>query len=175
MENSKWEIDPAHSVIQFHYKHLMIASLSGRFDEISGTVEAGDNFENAKFTFSANINSINTNDEKRDAHLKSADFFDAEKFPTLSFTSTKFTKIGDQEFSLEGNLTIKDITQPITLSVKYGGTSKDPWGNIKAGFELKGKINRRDYGLTWNVQIEAGGTLVSEDIIIEANIELIKK
>lgn len=175
MENTKWEIDPVHSVIQFHYKHLMIATLSGKFDEIAGTVEAGDNFENAKFTFNANINSINTNDEKRDTHLKSADFFDAEKFPTLSFSSTKFSKTENQEFELEGNLTIKDIGKPITLAVKYGGTSKDPWGNIKAGFELKGKINRKDYGLTWNVQIEAGGTMVSEDITIDANIELVKK
>lgn len=175
MENSIWEIDPVHSVIQFHYKHLMIATLSGKFDEIAGTVEAGDDFENAKFTFSATINSINTNDEKRDTHLKSADFFDAEKFPTLSFTSTKFTKTGNQEFELEGNLTIKDIVKPIVLTVKYGGTSKDPWGNLKAGFELKGKINRKEYGLTWNVEIEAGGTMVSEEITIDANIELVKK
>jgi polyisoprenoid-binding protein YceI len=175
MENINWVIDPAHSAVQFKVKHLMIATLTGRFDEITGTVEASDNFENAKFSFSANVNSINTNDEHRDTHLKSADFFDSEKFPKLSFTSTKFSKTGDNKFELTGNLTIKDVTKPVILNVEYGGTATDPWGNVKTGFELKGKINRKDFGLFWNATIEAGGTMVSEEVTLIANIELLKK
>lgn len=175
MENINWVIDPAHSAVQFKVKHLMIATLTGRFDEITGTVEASDNFENAKFSFSANVNSINTNDEHRDTHLKSADFFEAEKFPKLSFTSTRFTKTANTKFELTGNLTIKDVTKPVVLSVEYGGMATDPWGNVKAGFELKGKINRKDFGLLWNDTIEAGGTMVSEEVALIANIELLKK
>jgi polyisoprenoid-binding protein YceI len=175
MENINWAIDPTHSAVQFEIKHLMIATLTGRFNDIAGTVEAGDNFENAKFSFSANVNSINTNDEQRDIHLKSADFFDAEKFPKLSFISTEFTRTDDKKFELTGNLTIKDVTKPVTLAVEYGGTATDPWGNVKAGFQLKGKINRKDFGLIWNAQIEAGGTMVSEEVTLIANIELLKK
>lgn len=175
MENINWVIDPAHSAVQFKVKHLMIATLTGRFDEITGNVEAEDNFENANFSFSANINSINTNDEQRDTHLKSADFFEAEKFPKLSFISTKFKKTGDKEFELTGNLTIKEVTKSIILTVEYGGTAKDPWGNVKAGFELTGKINRKDFGLVWNAAIESGGALVSEEVTLIANIELLKK
>jgi len=175
MENTKWEIDPTHSEVHFEIKHLMIATLTGRFNEISGTAEAEENFENAKFSFSANVDSINTNDEKRDAHLKSADFFDAEKFPNITFISTKFKRTGDTVFELIGKLTIKEITKPTIINIKYGGTAKDPWGNIKAGFQLKGKINRRDFGLLWNATIEAGGVLVGEEVKIVANIELFKK
>lgn len=175
MENTKWVIDPAHSTLQFNVQHLNITTLRGTFTEIEGTVEAAEHFENAKFSFSANVNSINTNDEKRDTHLKSADFFDAEKFPKLSFTSTNFTKKGGDKFELTGNLTIKDITKPITLTAIYGGTAKDPWGNTKAGFEIKGKIDRREYGLTWNVAIEAGGKMVSEEVALIADIQLLKK
>jgi polyisoprenoid-binding protein YceI len=175
MENTNWVLDPAHSVLQFNIKHLMIATLRGTFNEIEGTVEAEDNFENAKFSFTANVDSVDTNDEKRDAHLKSTDFFETQKYPKLSFTSTKFTKIGEDTFELTGNLTIKNITKPIVLTAEFGGTMIDPWGNLKAGFELKGMINRKDYGLTWNAQIEAGGTMVSEEVALIANIELMKK
>lgn len=175
MENTKWVIDPAHSALQFTVKHLMISTLRGTFTEIEGTVEAGEHFENAKFSFSAKVSSINTNDEKRDTHLKSADFFDAEKFPKLSFSSTSFTKKGDDIFELIGNLTIKGITKPVTLTAIYGGIAIDPWANTKAGFEIKGAIDRKEYGLTWNVAIEAGGTMVSEEVAIIADIQLLKK
>ncbi|UQD57511.1 YceI family protein [Flavobacterium sp. K5-23] len=175
MENKNWVLDPAHSVLQFNITHLMIATLRGTFNEIEGTVEAEDNFENAKFSFSANVDSVDTNDEKRDAHLKGPDFFETDKFPKLSFTSTKFTKITDDKFELTGNLTIKNTTKSVVLNADFGGTMIDPWGNLKAGFELKGKINRKDYGLTWNAQIEAGGTMVSEEVTLIANIELLKK
>jgi polyisoprenoid-binding protein YceI len=175
MENMKWEIDPSHSEVYFKIKHLEIATLTGRFNEITGTAEAEDNFENAVFSFTANVNSINTNDQKRDAHLKSADFFDVEKFPKITFHSTKFKRIGDAAFEIIGKLTIKEITKPTILEIKYGGSNIDPWGNTKAGLKLKGKINRRDYGLVWNAAIETGGFLISDEVRIEANIELLKK
>lgn len=175
MENIKWEIDPTHSEVYFKIKHLEIATITGRFDEITGTAEAEEDFENTEFYFTANVDSINTNDQKRDAHLKSADFFDAEKFPKITFHSTKFKRIGDATFELIGKLTIKEITKPTILEIKYGGTNIDPWGNTKAGLKLKGKINRRDFGLVWNAAIETGGFLVSEEVKINANIELLKK
>lgn len=175
MKTTKWVIDPAHSTLQFTVKHLNITTLRGTFTEIEGSVEAAENFDNAKFSFSANVSSINTNDEKRDTHLKSADFFDAEKFPKISFTSTNFMKKGDDKFELTGNLSIKDITKPITLTVIYGGTAKDPWGNTKAGFEIKGEIDRKEYGLSWNVAIDAGGTMVGEVVSLIADIQLLKK
>lgn len=175
MENIKWEIDPTHSEVLFKIKHLEIATLTGRFNEITGTAEAEEDFENAVFSFTANVDSIDTNDQKRDAHLKSADFFDAEKFPKITFYSTKFKRIGDAAFEIIGKLTIKEITKPTILEIKYGGSNIDPWGNTKAGLKLKGKINRKDYGLIWNAAIEAGGFLVSEYVKINANIELLKK
>jgi polyisoprenoid-binding protein YceI len=175
MENMKWEIDPTHSEVLFKIKHLEIATLTGRFNEITGIAEAEEDFENAVFSFTANVDSINTNDQKRDAHLKSADFFDAEKFPKITFHSTKFKRIGDATFELIGKLTIKEITKPTILEIKYGGSNIDPWGNTKAGLKLKGKINRKDYGLVWNAAIETGGFLISEEVRIDANIELLKK
>jgi polyisoprenoid-binding protein YceI len=175
MENLKWEIDPTHSEVLFKIKHLEIATLTGRFNEIIGTAEAEEDFENAEFSFTANVDSINTNDQKRDAHLKSVDFFDAEKFPKITFHSTKFKRIGDTTFEIIGKLTIKEITKPTILEIKYGGSNIDPWGNTKAGLKLKGKINRRDYGLVWNATIETGGFLISDEVRIEANIELLKK
>lgn len=175
MENTKWEIDPVHSAVHFKIKHLEIVTLTGTFNEIAGTVEAKENFENAEFSFTANVDSIDTNDEKRDAHLKSIDFFDAEKFSKITFISTKFKRTGDAIFELIGKLTIKGVTKPTILKIKYGGTSTDPWGNIKAGLQLKGKINRKDFGLIWNATIEAGGFLVGEEVKITANIELLKK
>jgi polyisoprenoid-binding protein YceI len=175
MENTKWEIDPTHSEVHFKVKHLGIATLTGRFDEITGTAEAEENFENAVFSFTANVGSINTNDQKRDTHLKSIDFFDAEKFPKITFFSTKFKRTGDTNFELIGKLTIKEITKPTILKIKYSGTAIDPWGDTKAGLQLNGKINRKDFGLTWNAAIEAGGVLVGEEVKIAANIELLKK
>ncbi|MBB6002250.1 YceI family protein [Arcicella rosea] len=174
MTNATWAIDPSHSEIQFKVKHLVITTVTGNFKEFSGSVEAGDDFDGASIAFEANIASINTNSEQRDGHLKSADFFDAEKFPTLSFKSTSFTKDGD-DFELVGNLTIKGVTLPVTLEVEYNGTATDPWGNVKAGFELKGKINRKDFGLAWNAITEAGSALVSEEVKLIANIQLVKQ
>ncbi|MDR6562108.1 MULTISPECIES: YceI family protein [unclassified Arcicella] len=175
MSTTIWAIDPSHSEVQFKVKHLVITTVTGHFKEFSGTVEAGDDFEDAKISFEAKVDSISTNSEQRDGHLKSADFFEVEKYPTLSFTSTKFTKKDDDEFELVGDLTIKGVTNPVKLAVEYGGTATDPWGNVKAGFELTAKINRKDFGLTWNAPTEAGGVLVSEEVKLIANIQLLKQ
>lgn len=174
MATTNWIIDASHSEIQFKVKHLVITTVTGSFNEFSGTVEAGETFENAKIAFEANTASISTNSEQRDGHLKSGDFFDVEKFPKLSFKATTFTKKGDG-FELVGDLTIKDVTNAVTLAVEYGGTAKDPWGNTKAGFEVTGKINRKDFGLTWNAPTEAGGVLVSDEVKIIANVQLLKQ
>ena len=175
MENMKWEIDPSHSEMLFKIKHLEIATITGRFDEISGTAETEEDFENAVFSFTANVNSIDTNNKNRDTHLKSADFFDAEKYPKITFQSTKFKRIGDSTFEIIGKLTIKEITKPTILHIDYGGTNVDHWGNTKAGLKLKGVINRKDFGLVWNAAIETGGVLVSEEVRINGNIELVLK
>ena len=175
MENMKWEIDPTHSEVLFKIKHLEIATITGRFDEITGSADAEADFENAVFSFTANVDSIDTNNKNRDTHLKSADFFEAEKYPKISFYSTKFKRIGDATFEIIGKLTIKEITKPTILHIDYCGTKIDPWGNVKAALKLKGIINRRDYGLVWNSTIESGGVLVSEEVKINGNIELVRK
>ena len=176
MNTSTWAIDPSHSEIQFKVKHLVITTVTGNFKEFSGSLEGNnDDFAGASISFEAQTASISTNSEQRDEHLKSADFFDAEQFPTLTFQSTTFTKKGDEEYSLTGNLTLKGVTLPIDLEVEYNGTATDPWGNVKAGFELKGKLNRKDFGLTWNAPTEAGGVLVSEEVKLIANIQLVKQ
>ncbi len=174
MATTNWIIDASHSEVQFKVKHLVITTVTGGFKEFNGTVESDETFENAKISFEADIYSITTNNDQRDGHLKSGDFFDAEKFPKLRFKATKFVKKGDS-FELTGDLTIKDVTKPVTLAVEYGGTATDPWGNVKAGFEITGKINRKDFGLGWNAPTEAGGVLVSEEVKLIANIQLLKK
>lgn len=175
MATTSWIIDPAHSEIQFKVKHLVITTITGTFKEFSGTVTASDEFENAQINFETGIHSISTNNDQRDGHLKSADFFEADKFPKLSFQSTSFTKKAADEYELKGNLTIKGISKPVTFGVEYGGIATDPYGQVKAGFELTGKINRKDFGLTWNATTEAGGLVVSEDVKLLANIQLLKK
>ncbi|MGN6638659.1 MAG: YceI family protein [Mucilaginibacter sp.] len=173
---TKWSIDPTHSEVQFKVKHLVISTVTGSFQNFEGTVETeGDDFSNAQVNFSLDVTSINTNQEQRDGHLKSADFFDAEKYPHIKFESTSVTKEGDDEYKLTGNLTIKDVTKPVTLKVEHGGMATDFYGNTKAGFEIEGKINRKEFGLTWNGVTEAGAIVVGEDVKLHANIQLAKQ
>ena len=175
MAATQWSIDPAHSEIQFKIRHLMITNVTGSFGTFAGGAETeGDDFSNAKVNFSADIASINTNSTDRDTHLKSADFFDADTYPKLSFESTGMTKKSDDEYELTGNMTIRDTTKPVTFTVEAGGITKDPWGNTKAGFSLSGKINRKDFGLTWNAALETGGVMVSEDVKLMAEVQLVK-
>jgi polyisoprenoid-binding protein YceI len=175
MELTKWSIDPSHSEVQFKIKHLVITTVTGSFNTFSGEVEASENFETLNTNFTAEVNSISTNSEQRDGHLKSADFFDVENFPNLTFVSKSINKKGEGEFDLVGDLTIKNVTKSITLATTYEGTATDPWGNVKAGFELSGKINRQDFGLVWGVLTEAGGALVGDEVKLIANIQLVKQ
>lgn len=175
MKTTTWTIDPHHSEITFKVKHLVISTITGSFSEFEGNFITGDEFENAAISFESNVNSISTNNAQRDEHLKSADFFEADTFPKLTFKSTSFVKAGRDNYELKGDLSIKGQTRPLTLLVEYGGSDKDPWGNTKAGFEIKGTINRKDFGLTWNAATETGGLLVGEEIKIIANVQLLKE
>jgi polyisoprenoid-binding protein YceI len=166
----KWNLDPSHSEVQFKVRHLMITNVTGKIEKFSAEVESDDDkFTNAKIKFSADMNSISTGDAQRDGHLKSGDFFETEKFPTLDFTNGRIE--GDK---LHGDLTIKGITKPVALDVDFGGAGKDPWGNLKAGFSVSGKIQRSAWELNWNAALEAGGVLVSDDVRIAAEIQLVQ-
>jgi len=173
---TKWILDPLHSEVQFKVKHLVISTVTGFFKKFEGSCEAqGDTFENAEIDFSLDVDSIDTTQEARDTHLKSADFFDAEKYPKITFKSTSFTKVDDEEYNLAGNLTIKDVTKPVTLKVEFGGQATDFYGNLKAGFEVSGKINRKEFGLTWSGVTEAGSVVVGEDIKLIINAQFSKQ
>ena len=172
---TNWGFDPTHTEISFRVKHLMITNVKGFFKHFEGTVEThGDDFSTAKIIFSVRIDSIETGEPNRDAHLKSADFFDAENYPVMQFVSDKMEKVSDDEYTLTGTLTIRGTSKPISLKAEYGGLVKDPWGNLKAGFTLTGKLNRKEFGLLWNVALETGGVLVGEDVNINCDVELAK-
>ncbi|TWJ00750.1 polyisoprenoid-binding protein YceI [Mucilaginibacter frigoritolerans] len=173
---SKWVIDPMHSEVQFKVKHLVISTVSGFFKSFEGTLETeNDDFENANIYFALNIDSIDTNQSQRDEHLKSAEFFDAAQFPQITFKSTSFKKTDDDEFKLTGDLTVKGVTKTVTLDAEFGGSTDDFYGNTKAGFEVTGKINRKDFGLTWEGITEAGSVVVGEDIKLLINIQFAKQ
>lgn len=173
---NKWVIDPSHSQISFSVRHLVVTTLSGKFDNFSGELLAqNEDFSDSKITFNADITSINTGNIDRDNHLKSDDFFNAEQFPSLQFKSTSFVKNSENDFSLSGDITIRNITQTITLKAELGGIMVDPWGNIKAGFEISGKINRKEFGLKWDVITEAGGAVVSDEVKLNLNVQVVKQ
>lgn len=170
-----WTIDTAHSEIGFKVKHLVISTVSGKFNSFEGSVESDkEDFSDAKISFSADIDSIHTGNDQRDGHLKSADFFDAANHPKLSFTSTSFEKSGD-DYKLLGNLTLRGVTRPVTLNVEFGGMQQSMYGQTVAGFEITGKINRQDYGLTWSAVTEAGGIVVSDEVKLVINVEVVKQ
>jgi polyisoprenoid-binding protein YceI len=173
---TKWAIDPMHSEVQFKVKHLVISTVTGFFKSFEGSLETeNEDFSDAKIDFSIDIASLDTNQTMRDDHLKSAEFFDAEKYPHITFKSTSFTKTGDDEYKLVGDLTIRDVTKPVTLDVEFGGSAADFYGNTKAGFEITGKINRKEFGLTWDGVTEAGAIVVGEDIKLTINAQLAKQ
>ena len=175
MATTKWVLDPTHSEIGFKVKHLMFTNVSGNFKSFNVTAETdAEDFSNAKIEFTADTASIFTNNEQRDAHLQSADFFDAATNPQITFTATKLEKSGD-DFKVTGTLDMHGVKKEITLDVEYGGIVKDPWGNIKAGFSIAGKINRKDFGLNWNAVLETGGVMVSEEVKINGEIQLVKQ
>ncbi|WP_295121540.1 YceI family protein [uncultured Chitinophaga sp.] len=171
-----WKIDASHSEIEFKVKHLMITNVNGFFTDYDATVEASnDDFSDAKITFEAKVDSISTKNEQRDGHLKSDDFFNAAEFPLIKFESTGIVKKDNEHYKLNGNLTIRDNTKPVELDVEYAGVTVDPWGQTKAGFELSGKISRKEFGLKWTATTEAGGIVVSDDVKLLANVQLIKQ
>lgn len=164
-----WTVDAAHSELGFVARHLMVTKVRGQFKEFEGTVKVGESLTDSQVSAVAQLASIDTGSADRDAHLKSADFFDVENNPTMSFTSTEVT-----EDSLKGDLTIKGVTKPVVFDLDFNGLATDPWGNQKAGFEATAEINRKDWGLEWNVALEGGGMLVSEKIKINLDIQLLK-
>ncbi|MFL5807967.1 MAG: YceI family protein [Flavisolibacter sp.] len=172
----QWKIDPAHSEIQFKVKHLMITTVTGYFKKFDLEVETEtEDFNTAKrIEFTADIDSIDTNNAQRDTHLKSADFFDTENHQQLKFVGRKYEGKGE-EVSLQGDLTLRGITKPITLNVEFGGIVVDPYGQLKAGFTVTGKLSRKEFGLTWGAVTEAGHVVVSDDIKIHAEVQLIKQ
>ena len=171
-----WNIDPTHSEIQFKVKHLVISTVTGYFRSFNGTLMTeGDDFEGASITFEADIDSIDTNNNDRDTHLKSDDFFNAEEFPKLKFESTSFKNTGGDSYELTGNMTIRDTTKEITLDVTHGGTVEDPYGQTKAGFEINGSLNRKEFGLKWNAVTEAGSVVVGDEVKLHMNVQVTEK
>ena len=171
-----YKIDASHSEVGFKIRHLMITNVTGKFTEFDATLESDkEDLSDAKISFEANVNSITTHNEQRDGHLKSDDFFNAEKFPKLTFVSTGITKKSDDEFVLAGNLTIRDVTKLVELVVEYGGKIVDPYGQTKLGFEIVGKINRKDFGLTWSATTETGGLVVADEVKLQVTVEMVKQ
>ncbi len=174
-QETNWAFDKTHSKIQFDVTHMVISEVSGQFQEYEGTVVTSkEDFSDARINFSIDVKSIDTDNEDRDKHLHSADFFDIEKYPKITFKSKSMKKTGKNQFKLTGDYTMHGVTKEITLDVKYGGTVKDPYGNIKAGFKITGIINRADFGLKYNSVMDSGGMLIGEEVTITCKIELIK-
>ena len=176
MKTTKWLLDPAHSELTFKIKHLMISNVSGAFKNFSAKATTeGTDFSKANINLTAEMNSISTNNEQRDAHLRNSDFFEVEKFPQLKFTSTRIEQTDDESFNLYGNLTMKDVTKPVKLTMEFNGIMKDPYGQEKAGFFVSGKINRSDWGININVALETGGLMLGEDVRIQSEIQFIRQ
>lgn len=172
---TKWGVDATHSEVQFKVKHLVISTVTGFFKKFSGGIESeSDDFDGAKVNFTIDVNSIDTNVTDRDGHLKSPDFFAAEQYPVIEFKNGLLTKGSDGEYKLKGDLTIRNTTKPVELAVDFNGITKDPWGNTRAGFEINGKLNRKDFGLSWSAVTEAGSLVVADDVKLHFNIEVVK-
>jgi len=172
----RWTSDKVHSSVGFSVRYLLINEVSGKFDNYEvELVSAEEDFSDAKITVVVKTSSIDTDNEKRDNHLRSDDFFNAEKYPELKFVGTKLEKVEGDRYKLHGDLTIRDITKPITLDVTLGGFTKDPWGNERAGFKIEGEVNRFEYGLKWDAATEAGGLVVGPRVKIESDLSMVKQ
>jgi polyisoprenoid-binding protein YceI len=167
-----WAVDNSHSTVGFIARHVVVAKTRGKFTDYSGSVTVAENILDSKVEATVQLASVHTGDDNRDTHLRSADFFDVENNPTMTFTSTSITPDGD-DYKLNGDLTIRGVTKPVTFDLSFDGVSGDPWGGTRAGFDAKAEINRKDWGLEWNVALETGGLLVSDKIKIELEIELV--
>lgn len=176
MANIKWVVDPTHSEIGFKIKHLMITNVSGKFDQFEAEVQTEDeDFSTAQIQAKIKAGSINTNNPQRDEHLRNSDFFEIEKHPEILFTSAKVERIDNENFLVYGSLTLKGILRPVKLNVEYSGIAKDHWGNQKAGFIITGKINRNEFGLSFNAALETGGFVLGEEVKINSEVQLIKQ
>jgi len=176
MAKSKWALDKSHSSVDFTVRHMMFAKVNGTFKEFNAEIEADpEDLTTASISFEVDTASIDTRNGDRDAHLRSADFFDSENHPKMTFKATKIVKTGDGTYDITGDLTIRGTTRSETFKVEYNGSGKDPWGNEKVGFSVEGKINRTDYGLKWNAPLEAGGVLVGDEVKISLDIQAAKQ
>lgn len=176
MATTKWSLDLSHSELGFKIKHLMISNVTGTFKQFDAEAETeGDDFSKANVVANIDVASIDTNNEQRDEHLRNADFFETGAHPTMKFVSTKVERVDNDTFSLLGDLTIKDTTKPVKLSVEHNGVATDPWGNVKAGFSISGKINRKDWGINYNAALETGGVMLGEELKIQGEVQLVKQ
>lgn len=176
MAKSKWAVDASHSSIDFSIRHMMIAKVKGTFHKFEADIDADPNdLTTADVFFRVDLSSIDTRNEDRDNHLRSADFFDVEKNPYMTFKSTSFTKTGEGEYKVTGDLSLHGVTREETFTVVFEGAGKDPWGNEKVGFSAQGTIKRSDYGLTWNAALETGGVLIGDEIKVSVEIEAAKQ
>jgi len=174
LQTGVWNVDPGHSTVGFVARHLMVSKVRGRFGTFTGTITIGDDVLESKLEATADIASVSTGDESRDAHLRSADFFDADNYPTMTLVSTGLEPRGDDEFVLHTELTIRGITRPVDFDLEFDGVSQDPWGGTRAGFTARAEVSRRQWGLEWNMALDTGGVLVSDKVTIELEIEAVK-
>jgi len=176
MAKTKWVLDPMHSELGFKIRHLMITNVSGSINDFRAVVETeGIDFSTARIRVTADMATLSTNNEQRDAHLRTSDFFEVEKHPELKFTSTGVEETGDGSFVLNGDLTLKGVTKPVRLNIEYHGVTNDPWGGERAGFTVTGKIKRTDWGVNFNAALETGGVMLGEEVKIYSEIQLIKQ
>lgn len=175
-QTTTWNVDNSHSNVKFTVTHLLVSEVDGSFRTYNGSIETTKaDFDGATINFSVDVNSVNTDNEKRDKHLKADDFFNAEKYPQMTFKGTSFKKISDKKYILEGDLTIRDVTKKVKFEVSYGGTTKDPYGNTKAGFKATTKISRKEFKLMWSAMTEAGGAVVGDEVEVKLNLEFAQK
>ncbi len=176
MSTTKWALDPTHSELGFKIRHLMITNVTGNFTKFNVNVTtSSDDFQSAVIEADIDVASINTNNSQRDEHLKNADFFEADKYPKITFRSTKVKALDDSTFEVTGDLTIRQTTKQITFTAEYGAIAKDPWGNSRAGFSITGKINRKDFGVNYNAVLESGGVALGEELKLFGEIQLVKQ
>ncbi|HET6994918.1 MAG TPA: YceI family protein [Chitinophagaceae bacterium] len=176
MSTTKWALDPTHSELQFKVKHLMISTVTGQFNKFNATVDTEDHdFSNAKIDFTAEVDSISTNNVQRDEHLKNTDFFDAPNHPQITFKSENLEKVSDDEYKLAGTLAMKGTSKPVQLNVEFGGVTVDPWGNTRAGFTVSGKINRQDFGVSFSAITDTGSIVLGDEVKIIASVQFIKQ
>jgi polyisoprenoid-binding protein YceI len=170
-----FSVDPQHSAIEFTVRHMMIAKVRGEFTRYQATAELDPSaLEKSKVRATIDVASIQTGDKDRDAHLRAGDFFDVDKFPEITFASTTIERVGEGSYKLTGDLTIKDVTKPVTFDVEAGGPAKDPWGKLRYGFTLEGKIRREDFGMTWNQVLETGGVMLGKEVTLIADLQVVQ-